>query len=84
MTTDVPGCREVVDHEKNGFLVPAKDVPALAQAISRLLEDKALCEQFGKAGREKVKDFSVEAVIEKTLLVYQNILGEGGFCAQGA
>jgi glycosyltransferase involved in cell wall biosynthesis len=40
ITTDVPGCRETVIHEKNGLLVPPRDSKALANAMIRLLEDK--------------------------------------------
>ncbi len=40
ITTDVPGCRETVIHEKNGFLVPAKDSMELANAMIRLLKSK--------------------------------------------
>jgi glycosyltransferase involved in cell wall biosynthesis len=40
ITTDVPGCRETVIHEKNGLLVPPRDSKALANAMIRLLEEK--------------------------------------------
>ena len=40
ITTDVPGCRETVVHEKNGLLVPIKDPVALANAMIRLLKEK--------------------------------------------
>ena len=39
ITTDVPGCRETVVHERNGFLVPPKDPVALANAMVRLLQE---------------------------------------------
>ena len=40
ITTDAPGCRETVIHEKNGLLVPIKDPVALANAMIRLLKEK--------------------------------------------
>lgn len=40
ITTDVPGCRETVVHEKNGLLIPAKDTEALVNAMIRLLKEK--------------------------------------------
>lgn len=40
ITTDVPGCRETVIHEKNGLLVPARDFKELANAMIRLLKEK--------------------------------------------
>jgi glycosyltransferase involved in cell wall biosynthesis len=40
VTTDVPGCRETVEHGKNGLKVPAQDPEALAQAMIELLNQK--------------------------------------------
>lgn len=40
ITTDAPGCRETVVHEKNGLLVPIKDPVSLASAMIRLLNEK--------------------------------------------
>jgi glycosyltransferase involved in cell wall biosynthesis len=34
LTTDVAGCRDAVIPEKNGYLVPARDASALAQAMA--------------------------------------------------
>ena len=41
ITTDWRGCRETVDHGRNGYLVPLRSVPDLVQAISTVvsLED---------------------------------------------
>lgn len=40
VTTDVPGCREVVSHGENGLLVPARDTSALADALQFLLQNR--------------------------------------------
>ena len=78
VTTDAPGCREIVRHGVNGLLVPIRDAAALADAIRTLLDDPALRARMGKAGREIVKkEFTVEAVVEATLDVYENLL-QGG------
>ncbi|MNL15737.1 N,N'-diacetylbacillosaminyl-diphospho-undecaprenol alpha-1,3-N-acetylgalactosaminyltransferase [compost metagenome] len=71
VTTDVPGCREVVDHEENGFLVPAKDPLALANAIEILLNDPQLQARMGKKGLEKIRrDFDDQDVALRTIEVY--------------
>lgn len=75
IATDVPGCREVVDHGKNGFLVPAKEAVQLANVIELLLEDLERCKAMGIAGRKKVlRDFNDGDVARKTAKVY-NLIG---------
>jgi glycosyltransferase involved in cell wall biosynthesis len=51
ITTDSPGCRETVNHGENGLLVPARDVAALADAISRFANHPLMIEGMGQAGR---------------------------------
>ncbi len=71
VTTDVPGCREVVRDGVNGFLVPIRNPQALANAILRLLADPKLRHTMGQRGRRLVvEQFSLARVIQETLLVY--------------
>jgi len=67
VTTDVPGCKDVVEDGFNGFLCKAKDIESLAIAMQKILnlsvQERAI---FGRRGREKViKEFSDEIVIDK-------------------
>lgn len=74
VTTDVPGCREVVQHEVNGLLVPVKNAQKLAEAIQRLADHSEERTRMGKAGREKVLvEFDQRIVLEKTFEVYQEV-----------
>ena len=76
VTTDVPGCREVVTHEVNGLLVPVRDAKALAGAIERLHLDPAWARELGLAARARaLREFDEKIVINKTLAVYQELLG---------
>lgn len=70
VTTDVPGCRDVVQHYVNGMLVPAQNVDVLALTIKVLLENSDLRVRMGDAGRKIVAHFSQDVVIEKTLMRY--------------
>lgn len=51
VTTDAPGCREVVVQGKNGLLVPVKDADALAAAMERFILEPDLAIRMGEASR---------------------------------
>lgn len=75
VASDVPGCREIVQHERNGLLVPPRDPDALAAALRRLLADDDLRRRMGAAGRELAqREFSLERVIAETLALYDRLL----------
>ncbi|MDS4058820.1 MAG: glycosyltransferase family 4 protein [Candidatus Contendobacter sp.] len=76
ITTDAPGCREVVMPEVEGLRVPVGDAGALAQAIARLHDDPILAARLGAAARAKaLTQFDERLVIERTLAVYRELLG---------
>jgi glycosyltransferase involved in cell wall biosynthesis len=63
ITTNAPGCRETVRHGENGFLVPVRDVNALAEAMGRFLENPALIIDMGEVSYKRVKeDYDVRTV----------------------
>ncbi len=75
VTTDAPGCREIVRNGVNGYLVPPRDHVALASAILKLIEDRELRLKMGAKGREiAMAEFSVERVVNETLAVYEKLL----------
>ena len=51
ITTDAPGCRETVEGEDNGFLVPPGDAASVAEACERFIDEPALIARMGRAGR---------------------------------
>jgi glycosyltransferase involved in cell wall biosynthesis len=74
VTTDAPGCREIVRDGDNGFLVPVRDAQALAVALRSLIDNVALRTKMGRRAREIVlAEFSQERVIAETLVVYQEL-----------
>ncbi len=75
IATDVPGCREIVNHGDNGLLVPVKNIERLAEAITTLANDALLREKMATHSREiAVNEFSLKMVLDKTLDVYQGLL----------
>jgi glycosyltransferase involved in cell wall biosynthesis len=77
VVTDIPGCREVVEDGKNGYLVPPRDPKALAAALRRLIESPSLRAAMGTRSRESVlREFSTGIILSQTLDVYRSVLGD--------
>lgn len=75
IATDVPGCREIVIHEKTGLLVPVDDPQALAAAILRLVRSSQQRVRFGVAARRLVDErFAADLVGRATVALYQRLL----------
>lgn len=75
ITTNVPGCRDVVTHEVDGLLIPVRDAEALAQAIARLDDDPVLAARLGAAARAKALAlFEEQIVIKSTMAVYAELI----------
>lgn len=75
VTTDAPGCREIVHHNHNGLLVPLRDSGALAAALRSLIESPPVRLRMGLNGRALAAgEFSQEYVNEATLRVYDELL----------
>lgn len=69
VTTNAPGCREVVDDGENGYLCKVRDAQDLADKMRSMLllppEQRA---EMGRRGREKVeREFDEQIVITKYL-----------------
>ena len=75
VTTNVPGCREIVHDGDNGILVEARNSTALADALAKLIADPELRQKMGQRGRERVlSEFSQERVVAQVLALYREIL----------
>ncbi len=75
VASDVPGCREVVRHGENGFLVPAHSTEGLVRALAKLIEDASLRARMGARGRAiALREFAEELVLTQVLAVYRNLL----------
>jgi len=75
IATDVPGCREIVIHEKTGLLVPVDDPQALASAILRLVRSSQQRVRFGVAARRLVDErFAADLVGQAAVALYRRLL----------
>jgi glycosyltransferase involved in cell wall biosynthesis len=70
---------ELVDDGETGLFVPPRDAAALRAAVKRLLDDRELRERLGRQAHERARGrFGWEAVIDRTLEVYDDALDTGG------
>ena len=75
VTSDVAGCREAIEPNVTGVLVPVRDVRALADSIRRLLIDPWERKKMGLAGRCLAeREFDVRITVNKHIKIYQNLL----------
>ena len=72
VASDLPSLRDVLQHEANALLVPPGDPAALAQAVDRLLSDKALADRLAARAREDVQRYSWDARASSILDVLTN------------
>jgi glycosyltransferase involved in cell wall biosynthesis len=74
VVSDAGGSPEVVQSEVNGLLVPVKDVPALTQALNRLLADPEWAKKLGQAAAQRVADhFSLDRLGQEFNELYQEL-----------
>jgi glycosyltransferase involved in cell wall biosynthesis len=75
VATDIRGCRQVVDHGRNGLLVPVGDAASLAGAIEELVVDRGRRTGMGREARAKaVAEFDDRQQVATTLEVYEREL----------
>lgn len=74
VTTDIPGCRDIVRDRWNGLLVPPRNREALAEALRELLSNPDMRKHMGKRGRDLAKqEFDLSLVLEQTRTVYERL-----------
>ena len=75
VTTDVPGCRDAIEPNVTGLLVPVGDAQALADAVRDLASDPVKRLKMGAAGRSLAERvFDVGDVMGAHIMVYEALL----------
>ncbi|MAJ22877.1 MAG: hypothetical protein CBC24_03410 [Candidatus Pelagibacter sp. TMED64] len=75
ITTDVTGCREAILAGVTGELVPVKNISKLVESLSKLIENRSLCEEYGKEGKLMAKEkFDIKNIVSKTFSLYESLL----------
>jgi glycosyltransferase involved in cell wall biosynthesis len=75
LTTDVPGCRDLIRDGVEGILTPPGDAARLAGSIAKLAADRALLRRMGTAARERILDGYTEAAVSEAVVgLYRDML----------
>ena len=75
VTTNVPGCRDAIESNVTGLLVPVKDAVLLAESISILLDNKKKCEKMGINGRKRAEElFDIRMIVDSHIKIYSNLM----------
>jgi len=67
----IAGPSDLIDHEKTGYLIKLHDTLSFKNGLATLIKDQGLREAFGKQGKLKIQNFSVQHIaqeFEKTIL----------------
>lgn len=74
VATNVGGNSELVLNEETGFLVRPRDAKAIATKLLVLLQNKKLCSEMGKAGRQRVtNEFQMDHMMKRYETFYQDL-----------
>lgn len=76
VSSRIGGFLDLVDHEKNGYLIEVHDHMVFSQVLRDLISNREMLLQFRKASIEKSRDFDIQKVVEKYQLIFQNVLDE--------
>ena len=79
ITSDVPGCNELVINGETGLLVPSNDWVGIADALQQLAGSPDLRAKLGAAAREKVSgEYAQENIVRTTHALYSRALTQSG------
>jgi glycosyltransferase involved in cell wall biosynthesis len=75
VTTDQPGCMEIVRDGRNGYVTPCRNPHALAERILDLLNDRGMAARMAALGPGIIKsEFSLERVLDQHVELYERLL----------
>lgn len=70
----IGGLPDLVRDGETGLLVPPGNVPALRQAMTRLLDDSALCAQLGQVAQQRALQFRASAIVPRIENAYIEVI----------
>ena len=74
VASDVKGHQDLIRHGKSGLLYPYGDAAACARQIQTLMDDPLLAQNLGRAGRQAMEPFRLDAVLPQVMEEYDRLL----------
>jgi len=81
IATAVPGNRELIDHQVNGWLVSPESVYELSLALYNLINNHSFRDILGKNALIKIKNYQWESICEEYFRIYNEIY-EHKYCGK--
>ncbi len=76
VVSDIPGCRDIVEHDVNGFLFDVGDDRQLASYLEMLANDNELRRRLGEAGRMTVnRGYSAQRMSDEYAELFRTLAG---------
>jgi len=76
ITTDAPGCRDIIREGRDGLMIPANDAYALAGALERVLGEPGLAADLSARSRARAQDFAWDDVVTQYEALYRKIISQ--------
>ncbi|MEW6323813.1 MAG: glycosyltransferase [Nitrospirota bacterium] len=77
VVSDITANREVIRHGQTGWLVPPADIEQWAGAVARLLTDRVMAQQLGRAAQATAQQFfSIPRMCRSFEALYEQLLEE--------
>jgi glycosyltransferase involved in cell wall biosynthesis len=74
LVTQVGGAPDVIEHGKNGWLIPPLNPNALKDGLNILLRNNEVRQKLGNQARERIcKDYSLGITVDRTYVLYRQI-----------
>lgn len=76
VTTDAPGCRDIIRNGRDGLMVPPGDPAALADTVARVLADPGLAADLARKSRQRAEEFSWDDVVSRYEALYLRLISQ--------
>jgi glycosyltransferase involved in cell wall biosynthesis len=74
VSSRIGGFLDLVDHEKNGYLIEVRDHPSFSKALREIISKPEVLLRFRKASIEKSQDFDIQKVVDKYQIIFQSVV----------